>query len=223
MNLIYPEYSLSIQFEENKVFVISAEHPEVYSSILRDIWNQVQGEMGGFILSENEKIKNIAKEMDCIFNPFVIDCNDKRILSKLYQELKENIDNFLIQESVELNQYIVNFLDEISKISPYALEYGLDLDIIGLLKIYGVKIESIYETLLERIIEYIKVMSQICNIKIFVFVDLKHYLLEEELKQLYEFVFYEKIVLIIIEPVYTRGIEGEKCWTIDKDLCIIEM
>ena len=223
MKLIYPEYLLSICLEENKVYVVSAEHPEVYSAILRDVWNQVQGGSGGFVLSENEKIMNIAKEVECVFNPFLVECNEKRIINKLYQELKEEIDDFFPRESAELNQFIVNFLDKVANRSPYALEYDLDIDIAGLLKLYDVKIESVYETLIERIIEYIKVMNQICNVGIFVFVDLKHYLSEADLMQMYEFAFYEKIILIIIEPIHTPCLPGEKCWTIDKDLCIIEM
>lgn len=43
------------------------------------------------------------------------------------------------------------------------------------------------------------------------------------MEQLYEFVFYEKIYLISIESIFIKRLEGEKCWILDKDLCIIEM
>ena len=57
----------------------------------------------------------------------------------------------------------------------------------------------------------------------YVFVGLKQYLPISELERLYEYVFYEKINLIIIESIYTPLINGEKGWIIDKDLCIIDL
>lgn len=56
-----------------------------------------------------------------------------------------------------------------------------------------------------------------------VFIGLKQYLTTDELKQLYEFVYYEKINLIIIESFHSPHIHGEKCWLLDKDLCIIDL
>ena len=151
-----------------------------------------------------------------------LNCNDKKIINKLYQELKEYVDISLMKESIELNGKVLEFLEQIMSLSPYALEYKLDLDVVTLFKSYEVRVESVYETLLERIIEYIKVMRQVCNVNIFVFVDLKHYLSKFEIKQLYECVFYEKVYLIILEPVQSVHIDCEKHWILDKDFCIIE-
>ena len=70
MKLVYPCYQLDIVLEENKIIVLSIENPSAYSVLLQDIWNQIQGENGGFCLSDKDKVKNIAKEVECIFNPF---------------------------------------------------------------------------------------------------------------------------------------------------------
>ncbi len=157
MKLIHTGYNLEIDLCENQITVLSVENPNAYSTILCDIWNQVQGGDGEFILSEKDKIKNISKDMECVFNPFALDCNDKRIVSKLYQELKEQAGIYLVNESVELNSSIITYLDKLMGYVPYALEYNLDFEINTLLKMYGVRIESFGESLLEKIVEYLKV------------------------------------------------------------------
>lgn len=90
-------------------------------------------------------------------------------------------------------------------------------------KLYNVKIDCEGIELLEKVVEYMKTMHQICHIKIFIFVGLKQYLTKQELEKLYEFVFYEKIILCIMEAEQTERIIGEKGWLLDKDLRIIEL
>ena len=223
MKLIYKAYNLGMALSENQITVLSVENPKAYSSILCDIWNQTQGGEGGFILSKEGELRNIAKEVDCIFNPFALDFNGKRVINRLYQELQEQANTALMNESISLNGSIVAYLDELSRQVPYALEYDLDFDIVGLMKLYNVKMECFGECLLEKIVEYLRVMSHVCGMKNYVFVGLKQCLTVEELKQLYEFVFCEKINLIIIEYIHSAPISGEKGWILDRDLCIIDL
>jgi CRISPR-associated protein Csn2 len=223
MNLAYPSYNVMLTLCENKITVLSIENPQAYSKILSDIWNQCQGGDGEFILSHHATIKSISKEIACIFNPFVLNSGDKKILNKLYSILQEQTNEWLIHESASLNRNIIDFFDKLSQHVPYALEYNLNLDIVNLFKSYDVKPENFGESLLERIVEYLRIQSQLCNLKIFVFISLKQYLTTDELKLLYEFVFYEKIHLIIIEPIHSPQIYGEKGCIIDKDLCIIDV
>ena len=87
MKLINTKYNLDIELVENRVTIISVENPLAYREILENVWNQVMGQEGDFILSDGDKIKNISKEVECIFNLFDTDFNSKKIISKLYQEL----------------------------------------------------------------------------------------------------------------------------------------
>lgn len=221
MKLVIPSYNISIELKENRVYVLSIENPKAYSVILRDFWSQTKGGDGELILSEGEKIYTISKVMECIFNPFDIDCNDKKILNKLYYELSEYALTYFAEENAELNSKMLYYVDRIVDSVPYALDYTLDFDVINLLKTYSVKFQTVGDSLLEKIVEYLKVMKQICGISYFVFVGLKSYVNKNELEQLYEFAFYEKIGIIIVESVHTQTIETEECWIIDNDLCLI--
>lgn len=222
MKFIYSPYQLEIEIQEQQITVLTIENPKAYSEILSDLWNQIEGMEGELILSENEKVKKISKDVDLVFNPFSLDCNNRKVLTKLYQELKGITSENLLSESVEINKQILEYLEKVIVQVPYSLDYEVDFDVTNLLKIYAVRVNSLAENLLEKIVEYIKVMHRICNIQIFIFVGLKQYMTVNELKQLYEFIFYEHISMIILGPVFTKTVDGEKGWILDSDLCIIE-
>lgn len=222
MKFIYSQYQLEIDVKEEQITVLTIENPKAYRDILSDLWNQIEGQEGEIILSENEKVKKLAKEAELIFNLFDLDCNNKKVITKLYQEIKELTNENLLNESAEINTQILGYLEKAIDQVPYALDYEVDFDVSVLLKMYDVRVNTLAENLLEKIVEYIKVMNRICNIRIFIFVGLKQYLTVNELEQLYEFIFYEHISVLILEPVFTKSIIGEKSWILDSDLCIIE-
>lgn len=109
----------------------------------------------------------------------------------------------------------------ISKV-PYELDDKVELDISGLLKLYDVKISEEYEGLLEKILSYIRTVHLVCGIDVVVFVGIKQFLTETEMSELYEFSFYNKIHLVILESAYKSPIDYEKVLILDKDLCVIE-
>ncbi len=223
MKLIYIGYNLEMELHENQVIVLSIENAKLYSEFLQNMWNQTQGKEGKWVLLDKEKKLKLSREMECIFNPFSLNCNDRKILTKLYQEIKQQSDIFLQEEFMLLNANINQFLDRLLLQMPYALKYNSAFQLPDLLKIFSVEIECDEETLLGQIVEYLWVMKKICGVNNYVFVGLKQYLPISELERLYEYVFYEKINLIIIESIYTPLINGEKGWIIDKDLCIIDL
>lgn len=223
MKIVHKGLNLTMSLSENQVTVLSVENVHVYAEILQDIWNQTQGGDGSFILSDKEKILKISKNVECIFNPFSLKCNDRKIINHLYQQIKEQVDGFFLEETMTINTELNQFIDALLMQMPYALKHNQEMDIMNLLKLYDVEFESNAESILERIIEYLRVMSKLCGINIYVFVGLKQFLRAEELQELYKFAFYEKISIIIVESVHTPLIEGEKGWIIDSDLCIIEL
>ena len=213
MKAIYAKYGIELSLEEN---------PKVMSDMLRDIFRQINGEEGGWILSENDKIFPLEKTGVLLDNPLTADCNEKKILTKLYKELSEQAKTSLYEECTQVNFHIVDFLEKLFATVPYHLEMELDVDVAGLLKLYGVKIESDGADVLENLIDYLRAISSICNIHVVWILNLKQFLTEEQVDQLYEFCFYEKIYLINLEGQKNYSLKQEKCVIIDKDLCVID-
>ena len=223
MRIIYSKYGIDLCLEENKITTIVIENPSVMSEVIRDISKQVNGEDGEWILSDQDKIFSLEKSSIFLDNPLMVNSNEKRILTRLYKELSEQANTLLYEEYTQINSYIVSFLERLLDTVPYHLDMEVDMDLTGILKLYGVKIESDGVSVLEALLDYLRALSCICNIHVVFILNIKQFLTIEEVQQLYEFCFYEKIYIINLEGQKNYNLEQEKCVIIDKDLCIIDV
>lgn len=110
MRIIYSKYGIDLCLEENKITTIVIENPLVMSEVIRNISRQVNGEDGEWILSEQDKIFSIEKSSMFLDNPLMVNCNEKRILTRLYKELSEQANTLMYEEYTQINSYIVSFL-----------------------------------------------------------------------------------------------------------------
>ena len=122
MKAIYVKYGIELSLEENQIITLVVENPQVMSDMLRDIYRQVNGEEGGWILSENDKIFPLEKTGVLLDNPLTADCNEKKILTKLYKELSEQAKTSLYEECTQVNFHTIDFLEELFDTVPYHLE-----------------------------------------------------------------------------------------------------
>lgn len=223
MRLVYADFNLAFELRENEAMVVIIENQHLFAEIVNELIQQCAGQDGGFVLSDSDKIKTISKEMQFIMNPFLIDCNEKKIIQKLYQEIELVALEEYIEYMSSVHSEIINCLDKLFAAVPYVVSYNIDQNIPSLLKAYNVQIDAAAENLLEKLINYLRVLNQLCHIHVIGFVNLKTFLSDEEVMQLYEFAFYQKIQLILFENVQKSVLQGEKTCIIDKDQCIINI
>ena len=88
---------------ENQVNVLVIEKPSVMAKMVQDMYLQYNGKEGGFLLSHEAKIMSIEKNMELVLEPFSINCNNKKVINKLYQELTTLAKENLIKQGMELN------------------------------------------------------------------------------------------------------------------------
>lgn len=207
MKLVNTLYNLEFDLIENQILVLSIENHLAYSNILETLWKQYKGEGGDFILSDESKELKLSQKMECIYNIFNTNTNDRKIITKLYQELTFQNDTLLQEESVLFKQELISYFDKVISTVPYSLKYNFDTDLSSLMKSISVEIDDDSDSLLEKTMQYIKLMNQICGVEIFVIPNLKAYFSPEEIIQLYEFTIYNKIYLIVIEAIQTPHIE----------------
>lgn len=224
MNLIYRRLGLDFTLDENRPLIITVEKPELLSEMIEDLQHMAVDNMdGAFGLYEKEKSYSIFKESTFVYNPFQADCNDKKVINKLYQEIKQISDEYMQERVTHVLASNMELLDDIIQEIPYSINYNIDADIVGMLKMYAVRLEDEYENLIERLDNYIKIISKLCNIHILFLVNIKQYLSTDELNELYQCAAYEKVHIIDFEfHSYDENIDVEKNWIIDKDICIIE-
>jgi len=223
LKLVYSDYGIEIEFEENKVQVVVVESPVIYSALLRDLWAQLNGDLGGFILSERDKEYKLSQRAEGIFNPFAVNANNKKILTKLYQELKDLANEQLPDKTSLFNATLIEYLDNIVNLVPYHLKYEMTPDVSALFKVYDIGIDTDDGSMLNVLVDYIRALRQICHIDILFLVGIKNYLSEAELLQLYEAAAYEKMYLILFESSDRRLLEYERKLIIDSDCCIIKL
>lgn len=181
MKLVNTLYDLEFDLIENQILVLSIENHLVYSNILETLWKQYKGENGDFILSDESKELKLSQKMDCIYNIFNINTNDRKIITKLYQELTFQNDTLLQEESVLFKQELISYFDKVISTVPYNLKYNFDTDLSSLMKSLSVEIDDDSDSLLEKMMQYINLMNQICGVNIFVIPNLKAYFLQRKL------------------------------------------
>lgn len=223
MRLSYIPCGLEITISEGGVSGICLENSQDMQTFLHSMWSQSNGGEGEIYLSEGDKSIRLDKDVRVVWNPFSVDLNEKKILSKLWGEMQEIAEAELYVHKSELNAAIILFLEELNQRIPYPLSYSLDLDIQQLLKEYEIKIDMQSTCLNEQIVNYMKLSHQILGINLFVFWHLKDYLSVEELESLYEMVAYEQISVVLLESRVASKLPREQWWIVDDEHCIIEI
>ena len=219
MKLVYSAYGIRFELEENKVNILVIENPTVLVEVIGMLNEQCEGKDGEFILSDENKILNISKSISFVKEPFSIDCNNRKILTKLYQELERECVEDWGEEQQEFNKSYITYIANLCQKSDFMLTFVDKPELQDILKMAEVKIDV--QSILERIIEYIKISNNLLKQNIFVFLNLKLFLTEQEIEELYKECFYRKVHLILIEGTYKIKKQEEKICVIDKDKCVI--
>lgn len=222
MKLVHSLTGLHVDMIENQVNVIVIESPKLFAEYVTEMKRQLNGEEGQFVLSDKEICK-LEKMLEMIVDPWAIDFNSKRIKSKLLQVAKEEADEYCYEQFLEtkgvLCQYAENVMEKIS----YPVSYNMDIDSMSLFKFLDIKIEIQSEKLIDTLIEYMKLLYDLCKIEVIVLVNIKTYLTDEEIIYLYQEALYQKIHLIMFEATLTKQNKYEKIVIIDADQCVINI
>ena len=221
MQLVYSQYDISFELQENMVWILVVENPQVLSELVEQLWRQCMGGEGHFVLSQNQEIVAIQKKLSFLVEPFSVECNSKKILTALYRNLQKDMQEEWIEERANFNQYFYRYLDVVCRQSVLPLVYDTELDDTEIFKLGGLHIDTEGVTLLERLVEYLIIENEILGYSVFVFLNLKSFLPQEDIQSLYQECFHRKIFLILIEASEHEHLEEEKTCVIDKDKCII--
>lgn len=223
MKLIHPILSKPIIFEENKINVLVVENQKVFSELVIELLEQMKGLDGRFILSSNFKELELGKEADVLIDLFTLDFNQRKIITRIHNQLQTvAMGEEYYLESTSLLGKIAQYIEKITQTTQYPLAYLHEMDIATVFKLAEVKLETSYNSLAEKLLDYLIVMQEFCGISIFVFVNFKCYFSEEELDQVYQYIVYNKINVLLLENTMRENKnEREEFRIIDKDLCEI--
>ncbi|MGN0353622.1 MAG: type II-A CRISPR-associated protein Csn2 [Muricoprocola sp.] len=222
MRCVNAEYFMDLQWKENETLHLVVENPFMMGKIVSDLKAMGNGEEGSFVFSDQGKEMKFDKSIEIIVDFFGIDFNSRQILNKLYSELTKSED-FYVLEKAEINSKILCYLEKISAELAYdSISFDLNLDTTKLLKIYDVRINPEYLSLVEKLTEYIKIMSLLLKKRVIILVNVKSYLDLADISELKKMAQYYKINLFLIDNLESQKQEDDIVYIIDRDNCIIK-
>lgn len=205
-----------------KVSVIVIEDIASRMNIIGELCSQVNGKEGNWILVEQEKNYELGKNIEIILEPFSLELNNKKMKNKLYQDIKCIAQDCLFLQGLEVHSCICNYLEALLGRIPYPIKYDEEWDVLEILKVYGVEFIEECDSICEKLFHYMKLVNQVCRMNIFILVNIKQYLTEEQVLELYKLSVYNKIQLVLIEfHMDGKKLDCEDIYIYDKDKCII--
>lgn len=222
MKLVERKLGIEIEIKENTVSVLVLEKVTLRLQLVEELCAQLNGQNGNWLLIENEKNYELAKCAEIILEPFSLQLNNKKVKTKLYQEMNTVAETYMYLQGVELHSRICNYLENLGERIVYPIKYEEEWNALEIFKGYNVELSEESCDTYERICNYIKIMKHLCGVSIFFAVNLKQYLSEEQVLELYKIAQYNKIQLVLIEFCMSqKRMECEEMYIIDKDGCII--
>ena len=222
MNLVTKYLENSLEIKSKTINTLVVEDTRYFSIFLKGLIESTEIESDEFELIEDYKTVDMTKYVEIIFDIFNLEANSANILKKMYSELEEDLNTQEVYtKKVELESIIANITDELIYRSRFSLKAG-EINYQNLFK--AIEIEFDYEknSVLERLIEYIKVTSELLKIKVYIIVNLDSFLSEEELVELEKFLLYNDIKVLALQNAIRREVKpSENLRIVDKDLCEI--
>ena len=222
MKIINNNWQRQIVLEDYLIHTIVFENKKYYRENILELIRQYKGYEGKFILSNNNKEVSFDKNSYFISDLFNIDINNKKIITKIYGELLKIVTDD-IAEYNKITSYIREYFENLVFNNNLDLEYNDEIEANSLLKLGDFKIQFEESNYLEKLIKFLKVLVELCNIKVIFIVGLYRVFSVEEVEKIYKEVCLNKINIINIESEYQNikksDCYNEKVYIFDQDNC----
>lgn len=218
MKLSHYDLDSPLTFDGQSINVLVIENQKLMTHFIKDLISQSNGMGGGFVLSEKNESLSAAGKVVVITEPFSLNMNERNILNRVYIQMKHDaLDEELYMATNSILSEIEKHVDRLLLNQSVPMESNPP-DILNLIKLMNIQF-TIPETMLELLCDYLDICSEHLMTKLFVFVNLKSFVDEQELKDLYNHILYRKYNVLMIENKQYRTLDHEIIRIIDKDAC----
>ena len=221
MNLVTPFFTGEIQIDTAAVTALVIENPRVFYGIIQDMYQQISGEAGDCILSNEKGILKFSKAADMTTSFVPFELNEKRLISKINAVLEqEALGAVHYGETMEILSRIEQFADVLSENLPYQL-YFPGINIGALIKMLGTVVEDDSESDMERVFQYMQMVRSLLGDKLFIFVNMFSFFEREKLQLFFETAIRHEYQVLLIESKDYATMNYMRKVIIDQDLCVI--
>lgn len=217
MNFAHPLLEKAINIDEGEVVTFVIENPIA----LRNTVNGIANSSPELVLSENFSPIEISKYAELITNVFDIDFTAKKILAKLNAEAQCFSEAFH-NETISLINAFNEYGELISEKFDYPIKYSFAENAEKFIKLLNFTVDDESIPFPENLLTYMELCRNFFEKKLFVFLNFKSFVSENEFKLFCKNVAYEKFHVLMLEAFDCgNSAQNEKKIIIDKDLCII--
>lgn len=220
MKLIIKYIDNNIDFDNSYINCLEIENKNYFYKIVNDINSISNGNILEDVIFSDDEYKelNLSNKINMVFDYFNFDFNSKKIISIINKKINDNI-------SVEDKENLSKLYNKIRKIylpilndMDLNIDINNDFDLDSVIKLLNVSIKP-KDNLLDNLFLLVDIEKELSFNKIIVFVNLKQYLNNNELIELYKYLLYNNVVVLLIDS-QSYGVcnEYEKKLIIDDEL-----
>lgn len=210
----------NIGFDNSYINCLEIENKNYFYKIVNDINSISNGNILEDVIFSDDEYKelNLSNKINMVFDYFNFDFNSKKIISIINKKINDNI-------SVEDKENLSKLYNKIRKIylpilndMDLNIDINNDFDLDSMIKLLNVSIKQ-KDNLLDNLFLLVDIEKELSINKIIVFINLKQYLNNNELIELYKYLLYNNVVVLLIDS-QSYGVcnEYEKKLIIDDEL-----
>ena len=221
MKIITNLFSGEIVIENEVVSSLIIEKPDVMYKLIDQLYKSINGEENDIVLSDENTILKISKNVELIttFIPFNI--NEKRLITKINSLLEqEAVNEIHYYETMNLLTSIEKYVNKIADVLPCNIDYS-NINISSLIKMCGISIVDDGVSVIERVFNYMTLVRELLGEKVFVFVNMHSFFDINEMKMFVDTLIAHKFYVLLIDSNEYGKINKVRRVIVDKDLCII--
>ncbi len=222
MKLACVDWDFQLLLEESSIPVLIIENTNYLREVVSDLYMQVNGQEGHIILSDEDKILPMSKHVEIITNPWILDINQKKILTGLYKTIEKYIHTSDLEERMQRINHACNFLMvEVDQGIHEDLQYNIMIDYVKFCSFMNITIAE-EGNICEKTLQYMRLIYKyVIPNGVIIAIRMKEWFTKEEWNLILQQVILEKIPLLCIEEKETHNSEYESVKIIDKDFCFI--
>lgn len=197
------------------------ENPKFLREVIKDL--TISEEEKELSITVDGKVLNFDKDLDIVFNPLKLDFNSKRAMTTLLKMLlKTSVSEDFYLATNKLKTKIVKYFSEIVEAGDFEFEVSADdFTMDSVAKAVSIHIVGDEDDFVELLTDYVSMMAELAKIKLFVFVNLRCFMSDEDIKRFHHNLDNHQIDTLLLEGLSKEPLQNIPRLLVDKDLCEI--
>ena len=219
MKLCYPDIYSPIEIGDERVASLVIENQGLFYRFMADIRAQIQGEVGGTVLSVDNCLVSIDKWVDLLADFVTFDGNRKNLLTKILHALEKTAnDEVYFMRTHRLMAELECYLNDLALEQEVDVAYD-KLSLNNLLKSVGMRVIIDYNKLVEKLFAYMDLVRRFEGEKLFIFVNLRSFVDDADMELFIKTSLGHGMKMLLVDGHAYPLLQMEKRRVIDADLC----